>query len=471
LNTRALLALIYTFVSLLVTGQATATFRLDMRTPLKDGWLNTPEAKVGIRGDVPPLSWSETYFVEDADGDGYYTGQIVFDLEEEESRLAFKIKVEDANLADEGWQKGRNHHYLLRKGEENLIEIAWEDMPKPLPLTTTGNVVVWKDFDASPLQSRPIWIYLPPDYEESDDRYPVLYMHDGQNVFDVAAAGQEWQMDEAAEKLIHSGAISPLIIVGVGNTSERMDEYTPSRSKWRKELKRCAPAEWGASAWNAYTGIYSYNNTDSLKVRYGKDEILEVTIPGSRQWQKLENLSEHLFYLASAGIYFDFEEPFEGESAGLLAYKEPVGGKGSTYAQWLTEGLKPYIDRNLRTIIDESYLGGSSLGGLITMQMALEYPNVYKKFLVVSPSVWWDDRVILESVKASSPNGQKIWISAGTGEGDDMIDGARALHTQLLEVGWHQKDILYHEIENAQHSERDWARLSEDMLLFLVGKH
>lgn len=78
-------------------------------------------------------------------------------------------------------------------------------------------------------RERDVWVYLPPGYEAaSSARYPVLYMHDGNNVFDgkTAFGGHEWGADESAEKLIASGEVVPFIIVGVGNTGDRTDEYT-----------------------------------------------------------------------------------------------------------------------------------------------------------------------------------------------------------------------------------------------------
>jgi predicted alpha/beta superfamily hydrolase len=76
---------------------------------------------------------------------------------------------------------------------------------------------------------RPVLVYLPPDYETNTSRrYPVIYFHDGQNVFDARTSfAGEWHLDETAESLIKSGAIEPVIIVAVGNTGNRMDEYTP----------------------------------------------------------------------------------------------------------------------------------------------------------------------------------------------------------------------------------------------------
>ncbi|MBN2805462.1 MAG: T9SS type A sorting domain-containing protein [Prolixibacteraceae bacterium] len=77
-------------------------------------------------------------------------------------------------------------------------------------------------------RSRRIWIYLPPDYETSDQHYPVLYMHDGQNLFDAATSfAGEWQVDESLNALIEAGAPAS-IVVGIENGgASRIAEYTP----------------------------------------------------------------------------------------------------------------------------------------------------------------------------------------------------------------------------------------------------
>jgi predicted alpha/beta superfamily hydrolase len=80
---------------------------------------------------------------------------------------------------------------------------------------------------------RDVIVYLPPGYgAEHARRYSVIYLHDGQNLFDAATAfgGQEWGVDETAQRLIESGDLEPLIIVGIYNTGEhRIDEYTPTQ--------------------------------------------------------------------------------------------------------------------------------------------------------------------------------------------------------------------------------------------------
>jgi predicted alpha/beta superfamily hydrolase len=82
---------------------------------------------------------------------------------------------------------------------------------------------------------RDLIVYLPPDYEKGSARYPVLYLHDGQNLFDPDTAyvrGMDWKVDETADALIRAGEIAPLIIVGIFNTGEhRIEEYTPTRDR------------------------------------------------------------------------------------------------------------------------------------------------------------------------------------------------------------------------------------------------
>ncbi|HQF26329.1 MAG TPA: alpha/beta hydrolase-fold protein, partial [Polyangiaceae bacterium] len=76
------------------------------------------------------------------------------------------------------------------------------------------------------LSARPLTVYVPPGYEQSTQSYPVLYAHDGQNLFDPGSIWGGWHLDDVIENLLSSGEIKPLIVVGVHNTTARMDEYT-----------------------------------------------------------------------------------------------------------------------------------------------------------------------------------------------------------------------------------------------------
>jgi predicted alpha/beta superfamily hydrolase len=78
-------------------------------------------------------------------------------------------------------------------------------------------------------RNRDVLVYLPPNYaQDTNRRYPVLYMHDGNNLFDrqTSFGGSEWQVDENLERLIRSKSIEPVIVVGIYNTADRLDEYT-----------------------------------------------------------------------------------------------------------------------------------------------------------------------------------------------------------------------------------------------------
>ena len=94
-----------------------------------------------------------------------------------------------------------------------------------------GRVSIVPDFASPQLKNtRKLRIYLPPSYQENAaKRYPVLYMHDGQNLFDAktAAYGVEWGIDETVNRLVATGVMDEVIVVGIDNTPERIAEYTP----------------------------------------------------------------------------------------------------------------------------------------------------------------------------------------------------------------------------------------------------
>lgn len=237
-------------------------------------------------------------------------------------------------------------------------------------------------------KGRDVIVYLPPGYnEEPSARYPVLYMHDGQNLFDAATAflNQEWGLDELTESLIKEGTVEPLIIVGIHNAGEkRIDEYTHVRD---------------------------------------------------RQGQ---------------------------------------GGRARLHTRFVAEELKPFIDAEYRTLPDPANtgLGGSSLGGLITLYSGLRYPEVFGKLIVMSPSVWWAQRAILqEARKAQSQFHQKIWLDIGTCEGEapkTCVRNVRDLRDTLLRRGWKLGHDLRHvEDEGAGHDEKAWGYRMKDALTFL----
>jgi predicted alpha/beta superfamily hydrolase len=108
-----------------------------------------------------------------------------------------------------------------------------------------GKVTVVKDIVSPQLNNkRALRIYLPPSYgENAAKRYPVLYMHDGQNLFDArtAAFGVEWKVDETINRLVAAGTMDEVIVVGIDNTPDRIPEYTP-----------CCDPKYGGGKLDAY---------------------------------------------------------------------------------------------------------------------------------------------------------------------------------------------------------------------------
>lgn len=176
------------------------------------------------------------------------------------------------------------------------------------PHTLTGEIRSHPGFHSNILNNdRDVLIYLPPGYESSKSRhYSVIYLNDGQNLFDGATSfipGQEWRVDETAQALIIAGKIEPLIIVGINNAGkDRINEYTPTVD---------------------------------------------------------------------------------------TNYK--MGGGADLYGRMLVEELKPFIDSRYRTKPGAKHtgIGGSSLGGLVSLYLALKYPAVFGRAAVISPSVWF----------------------------------------------------------------------------------
>lgn len=104
--------------------------------------------------------------------------------------------------------------------------------PRQLEGQVTGTVIYHEDVKGEGLRNRDLVVWLPPGYtNDTAQRYPVIYMHDGQNIFDPATsyAGVDWAIDESVDRLIGAGSIEPMIVVGIYSTKDRNDEYSPGK--------------------------------------------------------------------------------------------------------------------------------------------------------------------------------------------------------------------------------------------------
>ena len=151
-----------------------------------------------------------------------------------------------------------------------------------------------------------------------------------------------------------------------------------------------------------------------------------------------------------------------------------IGGQARKYGQLLVKELKPFIDNEYRTLSGRSdtALGGSSLGGLVSLHLGLQYPNTFGKLAVMSPSVWWGDRAILREVKAlrKKPD-TRIWLDIGTCEGEQpeaCVRNVRDLRDALLTKGWNlDRDLRFIEDEGAGHDEKAWGFRMREVLTYL----
>jgi len=145
------------------------------------------------------------------------------------------------------------------------------------------------------------------------------------------------------------------------------------------------------------------------------------------------------------------------------------GGGAPEYGRFIFENLVPRLAREFgtRTDFDGVGLGGSSLGGLATVVIARQFPGRAGRLLVMSPSVWWDDRVILERLRRVNLRPPpRVWLDIGAHEGARAIADARALRDVLRTQ---TPDLKYVEDPNGHHSETAWAARFGDALEWLYS--
>lgn len=147
------------------------------------------------------------------------------------------------------------------------------------------------------------------------------------------------------------------------------------------------------------------------------------------------------------------------------------GGEGRSYGRLLIEELKPLIDSGYRTLREpeNTAVGGSSLGGLISLYLGFAHPEVFGKIAVMSPSLWWDHRSILNAIEhqATKPD-LRIWLDMGTAEGTRHLRDTDMLERLLVKRGWRSGvDLAYVTAPGAVHDENAWGERFGDVLRFL----
>ena len=274
------------------------------------------------------------------------------------------------------------------------------------PLGVTGTVRFHGDFPSRYVAKRNVEVWLPPGYEKSGvARYPVLYMHDGQNVFAPATsyARVDWGVDETMTELIAQHRVRPAIVVAVWNTPARFAEYMPKK---------------------ALTS--------------------EKDIP--------------------AGI------------AGMPPLQGPI--LSDDYLRFLVEELKPFIDSTYRTRTgpEDTFIMGSSMGGLISAYAVTEYPDVFGGAACLSTHWPAANGAMIEYMKKALPRAtalpkHRFWFDHGTATLDSLYAPYQQQADQVMRAaGYVQgKDWVTKVFPGADHSERAWRVRVAQPLVFLLG--
>ena len=147
------------------------------------------------------------------------------------------------------------------------------------------------------------------------------------------------------------------------------------------------------------------------------------------------------------------------------------GGEGPLYGRLLVDELKPLIDASFRTLPgpENTGLAGSSLGGLISLSLGLDYPQIFGKLGVLSPSVWWNNREILARVASKAPTPRpRIWLDIGMAEGLRHLRDTDLLFHRLQARGWQDDvNLRYLRVPGGLHDEDAWARRFDLVLEWL----
>ncbi len=285
------------------------------------------------------------------------------------------------------------------------VFLRWAYAVHAPPLSATGATESWQRMPSRHVGARDVDVWLPPsDGSDPGKRYPVLCMHDGQNLFDpsLSCTRVDWDIDGAMTRLIEAGEIREAIVVGVYNTPLRFAEYMP------------------------------------------KTPVRTETV--------------------GSGV--------EGRS---LARAKDI--RSDEYLRFLVDELKPFIDTRYRTLTgrDDTLVMGSSMGGLISLYAAAQYPDVFGGVGAVSTHWPACDGCVIDWLSAHLPGPRmhRLYFDHGTATLDAMYPPFQArMDKALRESGYSEgSNWITRRFEGAEHNEAAWRKRVDIPLLFLLGGH
>ncbi|MEO8405324.1 MAG: alpha/beta hydrolase-fold protein [Chitinophagaceae bacterium] len=302
-------------------------------------------------------------------------GQYYIDLSLTEGSYEYKLTRGSWDKAECKKDGTRRENRNLKVPADTVVSLAveeWSDRfpAGPRPGTASKQVRIIDTAFLIPQlkRTRRVWIYLPKGYEKNPSKkYPVLYMHDGQNVFDDATAySGEWGVDEFLDSTKQKACIVVAVDHG-GN--KRLNEYNP------------------------------YDND-----RFGK-------------------------------------------------------GEGDEYVDFLVKTLKPYIDKRYHTLKDQhnTFIAGSSMGGLISFYAVLKYPKVFGGAGLFSASYWITGTKIFDAIKKKGKAvNTKLYFYAGKLEGDSMVPDMLKAFDSMSALSKSKMTAVIR--DEGKHSEGTWRK-------------
>jgi predicted alpha/beta superfamily hydrolase len=220
---------------------------------------------------------------------------------------------------------------------------------------------------------RRVMALLPHDYDnQPQKRYPVLYLHDAQNLYDDSAPFGTWGIDKKLAVMAEKGMGDVIIIAVDHGDVDRIHEFLP---------------------------------------------------------------------------------PVNNRTLGR--------SEGRQYVRFMAKTLKPFIDKQFRTLPDRLHtgMGGSSMGGLITIYAGLMFPEVFGSLMIFSPSLWALRSAQFDTIKFFQPNPTKIYAYGGGKEGSGMIPNMRRFIKSIENQGFDHSKVLFKMVvdPNGMHNERKWG--------------
>jgi predicted alpha/beta superfamily hydrolase len=266
-----------------------------------------------------------------------------------------------------------------------------------------GSIERIEPFISTYVIPRKVDIWLPPDYEQkTQQRYAVLYMHDGENLYDPENSKfshTDWGIDETITHLMAEGKIRPTIVVGIWSTEKRVLEYMP--------------------------------------------EKLPASITRDRMMERLKKYA-----------------------AGDLCSDE--------YLKFIVNEVKPFVDNNYRTLTDfrNTFIMGSSMGGLISLYAMCEYPHVFGGAGCVSTHFPIGHGIVINYLKDHLPDPMihKFYFDFGTKTLDKTYERYQNRADCVLEANGYLAGVnwITRKFEGHAHSEIDWRKRVHIPLEFLL---